>query len=164
MPIRDEQGMFERLCLEGFQVGLSWKLILRKRDALRTTFHSFAPDRVAAMTEADIERMLNDETLIRNRAKLRSVITNAQATLALREEGMHLGELIWSYKPDTTPEPVTMEEVPSTSEESVALAKDLKARGFTFVGPVTMYALMESTGIIDTHLIDSWRRGSSGVW
>lgn len=163
-PVTTEQAMFERLSLEGFQVGLSWRLILTKRDALRRAFHGFDPDRVAEMTEVDIDALIADPSIIRNRRKLTAVVTNAKATLALRESGRNLAEFIWSYMPETTPRPRTMEDVPSRSEESTQLAKDLKARGFTFVGPVTMYALMESTGIVDTHLLDSWRRGSSGVW
>jgi len=161
MPVTDEQGMFERVCLEGFQVGLSWRLILQKREALRAAFHGFAPEEVAGMS---IEHLLDDASLIRNRRKLEAAVKNAQATLALREEGTHLGEFVWSYQPANTPVPRTMAEVPTRSAESEQLAKDLKKRGFTFVGPVTMYALMESTGIIDTNLVGTWRRGASGVW
>ena len=162
MPIRDEAGMFERLCLEGFQVGLSWKLILQKRDALREAFHGFDPDVLARMDS--IEHLLDDASLIRNRRKLQAVLTNAAATREMRETGTDLATFIWSYQPETTPAPRTMEEVPTQSEESRRLARDLKKRGFTFVGPVTMYALMESTGIIDTNLVGTHRRGASGVW
>lgn len=162
MPIRDEAGMFERLCLEGFQVGLSWRLILQKRDALREAFHGFDPDVLARM--GSIEHLLDDASLIRNRRKLQAVLTNAAATRELRETGTDLASFIWSYQPETTPTPRSMEEVPTQSDESRRLARDLKKRGFTFVGPVTMYALMESTGIIDTNLIGTWRRGASGVW
>ena len=161
MPVTDEQGMFERVCLEGFQVGLSWRLILQKREALRAAFHRFDPDAVAGMS---IEHLLDDAGLVRNRRKLEAAVKNAQATLALREEGTHLGGFVWSYQPAHTPVPRTMAEVPTRSPESEQLAKDLKKRGFTFVGPVTMYALMESTGIIDTNLVGTWRRGASGVW
>ena len=161
MPVTDEQGMFERVCLEGFQVGLSWRLILQKREALRAAFHGFAPEEVAGMS---IEHLLGDASLIRNRRKLEAAVKNAQATLNLREQGTHLGEFVWSYQPANTPMPRTMAEVPTRSAESEQLAKDLKKRGFTFVGPVTMYALMESTGIIDTNLVGTWRRGASGVW
>ena len=162
MPIRDEAGMFERRCLEGFQVGLSWKLILQKRDALREAFHGFDPDALARMDS--IEHLLDDASLIRNRRKLQAVLTNASATREMRETGTDLATFIWSYQPETTPAPRTMEEVPTQSEESRRLARDLKKRGFTFVGPVTMYALMESTGIIDTNLVGTHRRGASGVW
>ncbi|MCT2339065.1 DNA-3-methyladenine glycosylase I [Corynebacterium sp. p3-SID1056] len=162
MPLYDEASLFERLCLEGFQVGLSWRLILAKREALRDAFFGFDPDTVAAMESVD--HLLDDPALIRNRKKLNAAVTNAKATLALREEGTHLGEFIWSYKPETTPRPRTAEEVPTSSPESKALARDLKKRGFTFVGPVTMYALMESVGIVDTNLVGTWRCGASGVW
>ena len=161
MPVTDEHGMFERVCLEGFQVGLSWRLILQKRDALREAFHGFEPEAVAKMS---VEHLLDDASLIRNRRKLAATVHNARATLALRDEGTHLGEFVWSYQPSQTPCPRTMEEVPTRSPESEQLAKDLKKRGFTFVGPVTMYALMESTGIVDTNLVGTWRRGASGVW
>ena len=161
MPVTDEQGMLERVCLEGFQVGLSWRLILQKREALRAAFRGFNPEEVAGMS---IEHLLDDASLIRNRRKLEAAVKNAQATLALREQGTHLGEFVWSYQPAHTPVPRTMAEVPTRSAESEQLAKDLKKRGFTFVGPVTMYALMESTGIIDTNLVGTWRRGASGVW
>lgn len=161
MPVRDETGMFERLALEGFQVGLSWRLILTKREALRRAFHGFDPDTVAGM---EVEHLLDDASVIRNRRKLAAAVTNAQATVALRKEGTDLAEFIWSYQPADTPAPRTVEEVPTRSPESEQLAKDLKARGFTFVGPVTMYALMESVGIVDTNLVGTWRRGASGVW
>ena len=161
MPVRDERGMFERLCLEGFQVGLSWRLVLSKRDALRRALHGFDPDIVAGM---EVEPLLHDVTLIRNMRKLQACVKNARATLALRQEGTDLAEFIWSYQPATTPAPTTAAEVPTTSPESVQLAKDLKARGFTYVGPVSMYALMESVGIVDTNLVGTWRRGASGVW
>lgn len=161
MPVTDEHGMFERVCLEGFQVGLSWRLVLQKRDALRAAFHGFDPEAVATMS---IEHLLDDASLIRNRRKLEAAVKNARATVALREEGTHLGEFVWSYQPENTPVPHTMEQVPTRSPESEQLAKDLKKRGFTFVGPVTMYALMESTGILDTNLVGTWRRGASGVW
>ena len=162
MPVRDEAGMFERLCLEGFQVGLSWRLILQKRERLREAYLGFVPDKVARME--GIEHLLGDATLIRNRRKLTAPLTNAEATLRLREEGTDLAELIWSFQPAATPVPRTADEVPTRSPESEALAKELKRRGFTLVGPVTMYALMESVGIVDTNLVGTWRRGASGVW
>ena len=162
MPLFDEASLFERLCLEGFQVGLSWRLILSKREAFREAFFGFDPDKVAAMES--IDHLMDNASLIRNRQKLNAAITNAKATVALRDEGTHLGEFIWSYKPEATPRPRTAEEVPTFSPESKALARDLKKRGFTFVGPVTMYALMESVGIVDTNLVGTWRRSASGVW
>jgi len=163
MPVRDEQGLFERLSLEGFQAGLSWELILRKRPAFRAAFADFNPDEVAVFTDADVERLLTDSGIIRNRRKIEAVITNARATIELREKG-GLAELIWSHQPADTPAPVTADDVPSRSPESAALARALKKEGFTFVGPTTVFALMEAIGVVDTHLVGSWRRGSSGVW
>lgn len=163
MPVHDEAGLFERLVLEGFQSGLSWVTILRKRPAFREAFAGFDPDVVAAFGEDDVARLMDDERIVRNRRKIDAAITNARAVVELRSDG-GLGELIWSYQPESTPQPQTMDEVPSSSEESKALAKDLKRRGFSFVGPVTIFALMEAIGVIDTHLLDSHRRGTSGVW
>ncbi|MBP0590922.1 DNA-3-methyladenine glycosylase I [Paraburkholderia sp. LEh10] len=163
MPVRDERGLFERLSLEAFQSGLSWATVLRKRDAFREAFANFEPDRVAAFGDEDVARLMADERIIRNRAKIVATITNAAATVSLREEG-GLAELIWSFQPHMTPSPRTIAEIPTTSAESVALSKALRKRGFVFVGPTTMHALMEATGIVDTHLVDSHRRGSSGVW
>ncbi|UVJ39643.1 DNA-3-methyladenine glycosylase I [Arthrobacter sp. CJ23] len=163
MPVRDEQGMYERISLEGFQAGLSWATILRKRPGFRAAFLDFHPESVAAFTEDDVERLMLDAGIVRNRLKIRATITNAKATIALREEG-GLVDFVWSFRPETTPEPRTLGEVPTQSPESVALSKALRKKGFAFVGPTTMYALMEAVGIIDTHLVDSHRRGSSGVW
>lgn len=163
MPVRDEQGMYERISLEGFQAGLSWATILRKRPGFRAAFLDFHPESVAAFTEDDVERLMLDSGIVRNRLKIRATITNAKATIALRGEG-GLVDFVWSFRPDTTPEPRTLGEVPTQSPESVALSKALRKKGFAFVGPTTMYALMEAVGIIDTHLLDSHRRGTSGVW
>ncbi|WP_209560200.1 DNA-3-methyladenine glycosylase I [Frigoribacterium sp. PvP032] len=163
MPVRDERGIFERLSLEAFQSGLSWATILRKREAFRSAFRDFDPDVVASFDDADRERLLADAGIVRNRLKIDATITNARATVALREHG-GLVELVWSHRPAETPRPVELADVPTTSPESVALSKSLKAVGFAFVGPTTMHALMEATGIVDTHLVDSHRRGSSGVW
>ncbi|HAG59248.1 MAG TPA: 3-methyladenine DNA glycosylase [Arthrobacter bacterium] len=163
LPIRDEQGLYERICLEGFQAGLSWATILRKRPAFRQAFHDFQPDIVAAFTDADVERLLQDPGIVRNRLKVRAAITNAQATIALRERG-GLVDFVWQFRPRTTPQPVTHVEIPTQSPDSVALSKALRKQGFSFVGPTTMFALMEAIGMVDTHLLDSHRRGSSGVW
>jgi DNA-3-methyladenine glycosylase I len=163
LPVRDEQGLYERISLEGFQAGLSWATILRKRPAFRAAFHDFEPDMVAAFTEADVERLLQDSGIVRNRLKIRAAITNAKATVALRSEG-GLVDFVWSFQPVATPHPLTHSEIPTQSPESVALSKALRKKGFSFVGPTTMFALMEAIGMIDTHLVDSHRRGSSGVW
>ena len=163
MPVRDERGMFERLSLEAFQSGLSWATILRKRPAFRAAFDDFDPDRVAAYGDADVERLMADAGIVRNRRKVDATITNARATVALRADG-GLVDLVWSFRPEATPAPSSYVDVPTRSAESLALSKELKRRGFAFVGPTTMYALMEAVGIVDTHLLDSHRRGSSGVW
>lgn len=163
MPVRDEQGLFERLSLEAFQSGLSWATILRKRPGFRAAFDGFDPDRVAAYDDADVERLMADPGIVRNRRKIDATITNARATVELRADG-GLAELVWSFRPAETPAPSTYADVPTTSPESVALSKELKRRGFTFVGPTTMFALMEAVGIVDTHLVGSHRRGASGVW
>lgn len=167
MPVRDERGVFERLSLEAFQSGLSWATILRKRPAFREAFAGFEPDAVAAFGEDDVERLLADAGIVRNRAKILATVSNAAATVRLREaddvDG-GLAGLVWSYRPERTPEPRTLAEVPTRSAESEAMARDLKRRGFRFVGPTTAFALMEALGIVDTHLVGSHRRGSSGVW
>ncbi|WP_420174279.1 DNA-3-methyladenine glycosylase I [Luteococcus sp. OSA5] len=163
MPVRDERGLFERLSLEAFQSGLSWVTILRKRENFREAFANFDPDAVAAFGEADRERLLADAGIVRNRRKIDATITNARATVALRDHG-GLAEFIWAFQPSQTPAPRTASEVPTQSPESVALSKALKQAGFAHVGPTTMFALMEAVGIVDTHLVGSWRRGSSGIW
>lgn len=165
MPVRDERGVFERLSLEAFQSGLSWATILRKRPAFREAFAGFDPEVVADFGDDDVARLMADAGIVRNRAKVLATIRNARATLALRDdpEG-DLAAYVWSFAPGDTPRPRTVAEVPTTSPESVALSKALKRKGFTFVGPTTMFALMEAIGIVDTHLLDSHRRGSSGVW
>ena len=163
MPVRDEQGLFERLSLEAFQSGLSWATILRKRPAFRAAFDGFDPDRVAAYDDGDVGRLLGDAGIVRNRRKVEATIANAAATIALRPDG-GLAELVWSFQPEKTPAPRQHEDIPTTSPESVALARELKRRGFRHVGPTTMFALMEAVGIVDTHLVDSHRRGTSGVW
>ena len=163
MPVRDERGLFERLSLEAFQSGLSWATILRKREAFRAAFRDFDPDVVARFDDGDRERLMADAGIVRNRLKIDATIRNAGATVALREQG-GLVDLVWSHRPAETPRPVELADVPTTSPESAALSKALKAAGFTFVGPTTMHALIEAAGIVDTHLVDSHRRGSSGVW
>lgn len=175
MPVRTEQGVFERLCLEGFQSGLSWATILRRREGFRCAYANFDPDVVARFGPDDVDRLLTDERIIRHRGKIEATIANARATVALRTEnrlgahgdlgpGATLADLVWSYRPDRTPIPRTAAEVPTTSSGSHALATELKQRGFRFVGPTTMFALMEAIGIVDTHLVGSHRRGSSGIW
>lgn len=163
MPIRDERGLFERLSLEAFQSGLSWATILRKRPAFRAAFADFDPDAVAGFGAEDVERLLADAGIVRNRAKIVATIGNARATVGLRAEG-GLHRLIWSFRPAETPQPRVLADIPTTSAESRALSAALRSHGFRFVGPTTMFALMEAVGIVDTHLLGSHRRGTSGVW
>ncbi|HET6165249.1 MAG TPA: DNA-3-methyladenine glycosylase I [Marmoricola sp.] len=163
MPVDGEDALFERLSLEGFQAGLSWLTILNKRDRYREVFHGFDVDRVAAMTDADLDRLMADPGIVRNRAKLEAARKNARATIELRSDG-GLEAFVQGFAPDTTPTPADTAELPGLSPESVALSKALKKRGFGFVGPTTMYALMEATGIVDTHLTGCFRRGASGRW
>jgi DNA-3-methyladenine glycosylase I len=163
LPVRDEQGLYERISLEAFQAGLSWATILRKRPAFRAAFRNFEPDAVAAFGPADVERLMLDSGIVRNRLKIQAAITNARATIALRDDG-GLVDFVWQFQPELTPSPTSHEQIPTTSPESIALSKALRKRGFAFVGPTTMFALMEAIGMVDTHLVDSHRRGSSGVW
>ncbi|KXZ59464.1 DNA-3-methyladenine glycosylase 1 [Brevibacterium ravenspurgense] len=156
-PVCDERGLFERLSLEAFQSGLSWLTILRKRENFRDAFDGFDPELVAAYTDADRGRLMADAGIVRNRRKIDATITNAQATLTLRADG-GLADLIWSYQPEVHPTPRTAGEVPTTSPESKALAAALRGKGFVFVGPTTMFALMEAVGIVNTHLVGSTAR------
>ena len=162
MPVRDERGLFERLSLEAFQSGLSWATILRKRAAFRKAFDDFDPDTVAAYDEGDVERLMADAGIVRNRRKIEATITNARATVALREqEGLEA--FVLSFAPDDPPAWRDTVEMTTTSAESVALSKELKKRGFAFVGPTTMYALMEAIGVFDPHLVGCHRRGAAGA-
>jgi len=163
LPVAGEAALFERLSLEGFQAGLSWLTILNKRDRYREVFHGFDVDRVAAMTDAELEGLMTDPGIVRNRAKLEAARKNARATIELRADG-GLEAFVESFAPAVTPVPTDTSELPGLSPESVALSKALKKRGFGFVGPTTMYALMEATGIVDTHLTGCFRRGASGRW
>ena len=164
VPVTDETGVFERVSLEVFQCGLSWSTILARREAFREVFHSFEVDRVAAMGESDVERLMGDRRIIRNRRKIEADVGNARAAQALRDDGTDLARLLWSYVPEQTYAPRTQEEIPARDETSARMSADLKARGFSFVGPTTCFALMEAIGIVDTHLVTSPRRGSSGIF
>ena len=151
-PVRDERGLFEKLSLEAFQSGLAWITILRRRETFRAAFADFDPERVAAFGPRDVERLLGDPGIIRNRAKIEATIANARATLALREAGEPLEELVWEHRPEPRPAPVSFADVPATVPESAALARLLKRRGFRFVGPTTLYALMQACGLVNDHL------------
>jgi DNA-3-methyladenine glycosylase I len=152
-PVTDERGLFERMSLEAFQSGLSWLKILRKRENFRAAFANFEPEAVAGFGDDDVARLMADAGIVRNRAKIEATIANARATVALHEDGGTLRELIWEHRPaprDAPPQ--TFADVPSQTPETVALAKELKRRGFRFVGPTTLYALMQATGVVDDHL------------
>jgi DNA-3-methyladenine glycosylase I len=142
-PVLDERGLYERLCLEGFQAGLAWITILRKRDAFRRGFAGFEPERVARFGEADVERLLADAGIVRHRGKIEAAIANARATLALREAGTPLERLMWEYR-DVT--------------DGNELSKRLRAAGFRFVGPTTVYSSIEACGIVNGHIADCWVR------
>lgn len=151
--VRGDAPMLERMVLEGFQSGLSWATILRKRENFRAAFAGFDPDAVAGFSEDDVERLMADAGIVRNRRKIEAAITNAQATVALRERGGSLSDLVWSHAPAPRDEPpASWEDVPAVTEESKALAKELKSEGFVFVGPTTMYALMQAVGMVDDHI------------
>jgi len=162
VPQRDEVRLFEKLCLEAFQSGLSWLTILRKRDAFRAAFAGFAPERVAAFGRSDVERLLADRGIVRNRAKVEAAIANARATLELPDG---LSPLLWSFAPDpaTRRRPRSFAEVPPTTPESTAMARELRRRGFRFVGPTTAYALMQACGLVDDHLVGCWRAAAVSV-
>ena len=151
-PVRDERGLFEKLSLEAFQSGLAWITILRRRETFRAAFADFDPERVAAFGPRDVERLLGDPGIIRNRAKIEATIANARATLALREAGEPLEELVWDHRPEPRPAPASFADVPATVPQSEALARLLKRRGFRFVGPTTLYALMQACGLVNDHL------------
>jgi DNA-3-methyladenine glycosylase I len=151
-PVRDERGIYERLCLEGFQSGLSWLTILRKRENFRAAFAGFDPDRVAAFGERDVERLLADAGIVRHRGKIEAAIANAGATVRLREEGTPLHELFWSYRPEPHPPYASLRDLPAETPESKALSKRLKQAGFRFVGPTTVYAAMQACGLVNDHI------------
>ena len=151
LPVVDERGLYERFCLEGFQSGLSWLTILRKREAFRAAFAGFEPERVARFGERDVKRLLGDAGIVRHRGKIEAAIANARATLALREAATTLPELVWSFRVDG-PAPRSHAGRRSTTPGSEALSKDLRRAGFRFVGPTTVYAAMQACGVVNDHL------------
>lgn len=159
-PVHGETALFERLCLEGFQTGLSWLVILRKRPAFRQAFADFDPEVVADFTPGDVERLMEDESIVRNRRKIEATVQNARATLALREQG-GLEELLWTHAPDPTPRPTRFSDVPAQTAESELLSKRLRKAGFVQVGPTTLYAAMQACGMVDDHLVGCFRAGAS---
>ena len=161
VPVRGEHALFERISLEAFQSGLSWLTILRKRPAFRVAFAGFDPEVVAAYGADDVERLLADAGIVRNRAKVLATVTNARAVLGLRDAVPGgLDALIWSFAaPPGRPAPRALGDVPAVTPESTALAKALKKRGFAFVGPTTAYAAMQACGLVDDHLAGCHARG-----
>jgi DNA-3-methyladenine glycosylase I len=153
-PVTDERGLYERLCLEGFQSGLSWLTILRKRENFRLAFKDFDPDVVARFTERDVERLLGDAGIVRHRGKIEAAIANARGVLTLREEGPPLDQLMWEYRNDG---PASTDWVAETPD-SRSLSKRLKAAGFRFVGPTTVYSSMQACGIVNDHRATCWVR------
>ena len=153
-PVTDERGLYERLCLEGFQSGLSWLTILRKRPAFRVAFLDFDPEAVAKFGPRDVERLLAEAGIVRHRGKIEAAIANARAALALREAGTPLPELVWSHRPQDGRAPRSSADWRASTPESEALSKRLRAAGFRFVGPTTVYATMQACGVVNDHLAD----------
>jgi DNA-3-methyladenine glycosylase I len=154
-PLHGRVALFERMSLEAFQSGLSWLTILRKRENFRRAFSGFDIAKVARYTDADVQRLLADVGIVRNRAKIEATIANARAVADL-DSSEDLSDLLWSFAPPTRPRPADGSEIPSATAESKAMAQELKRRGFRFVGPTTAYALMQATGMVDDHVRDCW--------
>jgi DNA-3-methyladenine glycosylase I len=151
-PVTDERGLLERFCLEGFQSGLSWLTILRKRENFRAAFADFEPERVARFGKRDVERLLKDAGIVRHRGKIEAAIANARGTVALRKGGTSLEAVVWAHRAKAKRPPKTLRELPATTPESVALSKELKRNGFRFVGPTTVYAAMQACGVVNDHI------------
>jgi DNA-3-methyladenine glycosylase I len=151
-PVTDERGVLERLCLEGFQSGLSWLTILRKRDNFRKAFAGFDPERVARFGERDVQRLLQDAGIVRHRGKIEAAIANARGTLALREAGTPLEDVFWRHRPRMRKPVASIYDLPATTPESDALSRELKRAGFRFVGPTTVYASMQACGVVNDHI------------
>lgn len=150
-PDGDERHVYEMLCLEAFQAGLSWSTILRKRDGFRKAFAGFDPAAVARFGERDLERLLADSSIVRNRAKIAATITNARATVALHDRGMSLAAVMWRHRPARARAPALLRDLPAATAESTALSKELRRLGFAFVGPTTMYSAMQAVGVVNDH-------------
>jgi DNA-3-methyladenine glycosylase I len=154
-PVGDDNRVFEKLCLEGFQSGLSWLTILRKRDGFRRAFAAFDPIEVAGFGDGDVQRLLQDPSIVRHRQKILATIGNARATVAWREQGISLAGVLWQHQPPGRRDRArAMQDVPSSIPESVALSAQLRRHGFRFVGPTTVYAAMQSLGVVNDHLQD----------
>lgn len=170
IPVYGEADIFERLSLEAFQSGLSWLTVLKKRDAIRQAFLNFDIESVANFNDADVTKLMATEGLIRNQNKIRAIIKNAQTTIDLRSatkvkpELRSLSNLVWSFMPERSPAVSSYTDMPTSSPESEALAKELKRLGFLWVGPTSVYAAMGALGIVDQHIVSSYKRGCSGLW
>jgi DNA-3-methyladenine glycosylase I len=151
-PVDDDRRLFEKLCLEGFQSGLSWRTILAKRENFRAAFHGFDFDRIARFTQRDVDRLLKNDGIVRHRGKIEAVINNARRARELVKEESSLASFLWRYEPDGTQ--LAKPQTASTSAQSIALSKDLKKRGWQFVGPTTVYAFMQAMGLINDHVED----------
>ena len=151
-PVDDDRRLFEKLCLEGFQSGLSWRTILAKRENFRAAFHDFDFDRIAAFTEADVERLLKDEGIVRHRGKIAAVVNNARHAQELVKQAGSLAAYVWQFEPAAAD--LAVPQTASTSAASIAMSKDLKKRGWAFVGPTTVYAFMQAMGLINDHVED----------
>ncbi|MFT7597805.1 MAG: DNA-3-methyladenine glycosylase I [Acidimicrobiales bacterium] len=154
--VTDDRTLFEKMCLEGFQSGLSWITVLRKRPAFREVFADFDAGIVAGYGEPDVLQLLDDTRIIRHRGKIEATISNARVLLDLQAQGQTLAALIWSYRPDDCTRPRSFAEVPATTPGSTTLSKDLKKRGFRFVGPTTAYAAMQAMGVVNDHIVGCW--------
>lgn len=152
-PLHGSDELFERMCLEAFQSGLSWITILRKRAAFRAAFAGFRITEVARFSDNDVARLLTDAAIVRNRQKIEACVANARL---IENDNIDLDALLWSFAPEPRPRPMTVADVPATTSESVAMAKELKRRGLKFIGPTTAYALMQATGMVDDHVQDCW--------
>jgi len=151
-PVTNDTRLFEKLCLEGFQSGLAWITILRKRENFRAAFHGFDLEKVAAMDESDIERLLQDAGIIRHRGKIASTINNAKRALELQQEFGSLAAYFWGFEPEPAKGPIVSGSIPAETEASKAMSKDLRKRGFSFVGPTTSYAFMQAMGLVNDHV------------
>lgn len=159
-PVTTDAGILERLCLEGFQSGLSWLTILRKRDAFRRAFCAFDAARVARFSERDVRRLLLDPSIVRSRPKIEAAIANARAALALADAGRPLATFVWSFAPPgRRAAPRRLADLPAITPESISLAAELKRSGFRFVGPTTAYAMMQAAGLVNDHLASCAFRG-----
>jgi DNA-3-methyladenine glycosylase I len=156
-PVKNERAIFEKICLEGFQAGLSWLTILKKREAFRGAFHDFDPGVVARFTTRDVARLMKNADIVRNRAKIESVVNNARSLGTMHEHGESLSKLVWSHTTVRKAPPRSLARLKAVTPESIALSKELKKRGFSFVGPTTMYAAMQSLGVVNDHIVGCHR-------